>query len=59
MTSLAAIAIRCTFSPYRFTASEEDAAQAVLALAAGKVDEQGFSAFLHANVEREKRKKRH
>ena len=44
---------------HRFTASEEDAAQAVLALAAGKVDEQGFSAFLHANVEREKRKKRH
>jgi hypothetical protein len=30
-----------------------------LALAAGKIDEQGFSAFLHANVEREKRKKRH
>jgi death on curing protein len=44
---------------YRVTASEEDAAQAVLALAAGKVDEQGFSAFLHANMERGKRKKRH
>ena len=39
---------------HRFTASEEDAAQAVLALAAGKVDEQGFSAFLHAKVERGK-----
>jgi len=35
---------------YRFTASEEDAAQAVLGLAAGNVDETGYTAFLRANV---------
>jgi len=35
---------------YRFTASEEDAAQAVLALAAGNLDEAGYSAFLRGNV---------
>ena len=34
----------------RFTASEEDAAQAVLGLAAGSLDEAGYSAFLRANV---------
>jgi death-on-curing protein len=34
---------------YRFTASEEDAAQAVLAVAAGHLDEAGYSAFLRAN----------
>jgi death-on-curing protein len=38
---------------YRFTASEEAAAQAVLELAAGTIDEDGFSDFLRANVERE------
>jgi death-on-curing protein len=37
---------------YRFTATEEDAAQAVLALAAGHLDETGYSAFLRANVAR-------
>jgi death-on-curing protein len=37
---------------YRFRASEEDAAQAVLELAAGHVDETGFTAFLRANVKR-------
>jgi death-on-curing protein len=37
---------------YRFRASEEDAAQAVLELAAGNVDETGFAAFLRANVKR-------
>jgi death-on-curing protein len=37
---------------YRFTASEEAAAQAVLELAAGTVDEAGFCAFLRANVKR-------
>jgi death-on-curing protein len=36
---------------YRFTASEEAAAQAVLELAAGTIDEDGFSNFLRANVE--------
>jgi len=37
---------------YRFTASEETAAQAVLELAAGTLDKKGYCAFLHANVER-------
>jgi death on curing protein len=41
---------------YRFTASEEAAAAAVLELAAGKLDEQGYSAFLRANVTRSKKK---
>ncbi len=35
---------------YRFTASEEDAAQAVLGLAAGTLDEQGYAGFLRANA---------
>jgi death-on-curing protein len=35
---------------YRFTASEEDAANAVIALAAGDLDEDGYAAFLRANV---------
>lgn len=39
---------------HRFTASEEDAVQAVLALAAGKLDEAGYSAFLRGNVARGK-----
>lgn len=39
---------------YRFTASEEDAAQAVLELAAGKLDEVGYGAFLRGNVARGK-----
>ena len=37
---------------YRFHASEENAAQAVLALAAGELDEAGYAAFLRANVAR-------
>ena len=37
---------------YRFTASEPDAAQAVLELAAGTIDEVGFLDFLRANVDR-------
>jgi death-on-curing protein len=37
---------------YRFTASEEAAAQAVLDLAAGTVDEKGFCEFLRANADR-------
>jgi death-on-curing protein len=39
---------------YRFTASEEAAAQAVLELAAGTMDERGFCEFLRANAERTK-----
>lgn len=35
---------------YRFTATQEDAANAVLALAAGQIDEQGYATFLAANV---------
>lgn len=35
---------------YRFSASEEDATQAVLALASGVLDEAGYTAFLRANV---------
>lgn len=35
---------------YRFTANEEDAAQAVLGLAAGTLDEQGYAAFLRENA---------
>ncbi len=38
---------------YRFTATEEDSAQAVLSLAAGTLDEKGFIAFLRANTVRE------
>jgi death-on-curing protein len=36
---------------YRFTASEEDAAQAVLQLAAGGIDEGEYCAFLRAHVQ--------
>jgi death-on-curing protein len=34
---------------YRFAASEEDAAQAVLNLASGELDEPGYIAFLRDN----------
>jgi death-on-curing protein len=37
---------------YHFIASEEDAAEAVLALAAGNLDESGYAAFLAANARR-------
>jgi death on curing protein len=37
---------------YRFTASEEDATQAVLNLAAGTLDETASAAWMHANVKR-------
>lgn len=37
---------------YRFTASEEAAAQAVLELAAGTIDEKGFCEFMRANAKR-------
>jgi death-on-curing protein len=35
---------------YHFSASEADAAQAVLALAAGTLDEAGYAAFLRTNT---------
>jgi death-on-curing protein len=41
---------------YRLTASEEDATQAVLGLAAGTLDETGFAAWLRANVKRQRRR---
>lgn len=37
---------------YRFTASEESAAQAVLSLAAGTLDEPAFAAWMRANARR-------
>ncbi|MCY3757350.1 MAG: type II toxin-antitoxin system death-on-curing family toxin, partial [Acidobacteria bacterium] len=36
---------------YRFTAKEEIATQAVLELAAGTLDEAGYTAFLRANTQ--------
>jgi death-on-curing protein len=41
---------------YRFNASEEDAAQMVLELASGNLDEAGYIAFLRAHGAREKMK---
>jgi death-on-curing protein len=41
---------------YRFHASEEDAAQAVIALAAGTLDEAGYGAFLRGNTARTRNK---
>jgi len=40
---------------YRFVASEEDATQAVLQLAAGTLDEAGYSSFLRGNGVRRKK----
>jgi death-on-curing protein len=37
---------------HRFTAPEEDATQAILGLAAGTIDEVGFTRWLRANVSR-------
>jgi death on curing protein len=37
---------------YRFAASEEEAAQAVLGLASGALDEVGYAAFLRPNTRR-------
>jgi death-on-curing protein len=41
---------------YRFTATEEAAAQAVLNLAAGQLDEAAYAAFLRAQSERAQRR---
>ncbi len=38
---------------FRFTATEDAAANAVLALAAGKIDEAGYTSFLRENVTKE------
>ena len=40
---------------YRFVASEEDAAQAILRLAAGNIDEADYSSFLRSNVVRRRK----
>ncbi len=40
---------------HRFTASEESAAQAVLELAAGAMDEAAYASFLRANARRRRR----
>lgn len=40
---------------YRFTATEEDATQAVLGLAAGDIDEASFTRWLRGNVNRSPR----
>jgi death on curing protein len=40
---------------YEFKASEEDATQAVMGLAAGALDEAGFTAWLRGNVKRKRR----
>ena len=40
---------------YRFAASEHEAAQAVLGLASGDLDEVGYTAFLRANSSAEKK----
>jgi death on curing protein len=39
---------------FDFKASEEDATQAVLGLAAGKLDEASYTAWLHGNVRRKR-----
>jgi death-on-curing protein len=39
---------------YRFVASEEDAAQVVLSLAAGKLKESAFASWMRANVKRQR-----
>lgn len=47
---------------FRLTASEEDAAQAVFGLAAGRLDEKAFTAWLRGNARREggrKKKEKH
>ncbi|MBV9144371.1 MAG: type II toxin-antitoxin system death-on-curing family toxin [Acidobacteria bacterium] len=40
---------------FRFSAAEEDAAQAVLQLASGNIDEAAYTAFLRANSSPEKK----
>jgi len=39
---------------YEFKASEEDATQAVMGLAAGTLDETSYTAWLRLNVKRER-----
>jgi death on curing protein len=41
---------------YCFNATEEEAAQAVMALASGKIEEAGYGDFLRANAARARQK---
>lgn len=43
---------------FRFSAAEEDAAQAVLQLASGNIDETAYTAFLRANSSPEKKSRK-
>jgi death on curing protein len=43
---------------YRFNASEEEAAQAIINLAAGELDEQGYAQFLKQNAARRRQRSR-
>ena len=40
---------------YRFAASEEESARAIMELASGNLDEAGYTAFLRGNSSREKK----
>jgi death-on-curing protein len=42
---------------YHFTASEEDAARAVLGLTGGNLDETGYGAFLRGNAKRSRKQR--
>jgi death on curing protein len=54
-TGFLASALLLELNSYRFAASEEASAQAVLEVAAGNLDESGYEAFLRANVVRRKK----
>lgn len=43
---------------FRFSAAEEDAAQAILQLASGNIDETAYTAFLRANSSPEKKSRK-
>lgn len=49
-TGFVACVLFLELNGFRFAASEEDAAEAMLALAARDLDEAGFTAFLRANA---------
>ena len=54
-TSGPVLLLACSFlelNGHLFTAREEDTTEAVLALAAGTLDESGFSVWLRANSKR-------
>ncbi len=51
-TAFVAAALFVELNGYRFVASEEEAAEIVLALAAGKLGETEFAAWLGANIRR-------